>query len=271
MRCLPVLLCLLPMLAQAEISVVTSIRPLYQITASLMQGAGKPELLIKNQQSAHHLAFRPSHFKTLQQADLVIWIDRRFESGFQSLVPILPEQARQLELLPALGLEKQDGHIWYSPTLLIQISQQITKVLGEIDVDNRHIYDKNRQDFQQNVAIWQQSIEQLLSRHTPRYLLDHDFLHHFEQAFGLDAIAVIYNSHGQYGSIKTLRMIEQRLQTQPANCLISNEADISRIGDNLTIRFNLSRYSIKSFAHDSDAATQFIRHLQHLGEILRDC
>ena len=47
MRRLLVLLCLLPIVAQAEVSVVTSIRPLYQITAALMQGVGEPELLIK--------------------------------------------------------------------------------------------------------------------------------------------------------------------------------------------------------------------------------
>jgi ABC-type Zn2+ transport system substrate-binding protein/surface adhesin len=52
MRCFLVLFCLLPFVAQAKVNIVTSILPLQQITAAIMQGAGEPELLIKNQHSA---------------------------------------------------------------------------------------------------------------------------------------------------------------------------------------------------------------------------
>lgn len=271
MRRLFLLLCLLPNLSQAEISVVTSIRPLYQMTAAIMQGAGRPQLLVKSQHSAHHFAFKPSHFRILQKADLVIWIDRRFESGFQRLPELLPKNARQLELLPTLGLERQDGHIWYSPKLLVEMSNQIARALGDLDTENRPIYDKNNQALQQQIILWRQAIEGVVDSGKPRYLLDHDFLQHFEADFGLKAVAVIHDNHDQHGGIKALQLIEQQLKSHPANCLISNETTISGVGNNLVRQFSLSSYSIRSFADEGDVHTRFVRHLQHFVEILQSC
>ncbi len=271
MRCLLLLFCLLPNVVQAEISVVTSIRPLYQITSAIMQGAGTPELLIKGQHSAHHFAFKPSHFKLLQQADLVIWIDQHFEGGFQRLPEILPKKVHQLELLPMLGLGRQDGHIWYSPKLLVEMSIHIAHALGELDSENRHIYDKNKQVFQRQIDLWRQTIEDILERRKPRYLLDHDFLQHFEADFASKPVTVIHDNHDQHGGIKALQRIENQLISHSAKCLISNEADISGIGKNLADQFSLSTHSIESFADEGEAATRFIRHLQHFTKILRRC
>lgn len=272
MRPLLILLCLLPIMTRAEISVVTSIRPLYQITAAIMQETGnEPTLLIKHQHDIHDFAFKPSHFRVLQRANLVIWIDRHFESGFQRLPEILSPQTHALELLPALSLQTQDGHIWYSPNLLIKVSHLITNKLKEIDADNHQLYDQNRQAFQRAIQHWQHSIKQLHADRQPRYLLDHDFLHHFEQAFNLQAVAVIHDRHHQHGGIKSLQTIERQLQNQPANCLISNKAHISGIGKNLADKFMLSQYHIKPFVNAGDPATRLIRHLQHLADILRHC
>lgn len=271
MRCLLLLLCLLPNVVQAEISVVTSVRPLYQITAAIMHGAGTPELLIKSQHSAHHFSFKPSHFRLLQRADLMIWIDRHFEAGFQRLPEVLSKNARQLELLPTLGLDRKDGHIWYSPKLLVEMSNQIARALGELDDENRHIYDKNKLALQQQINLWRQAIEGLLDRGKPRYLLDHDFLQHFEADFGLKAVAVIHDNQDQHGGIKALQLIEQKLESRSTNCLISNEAAISEVGKNLARQFSLASHSINSFADEGDVATGFMRHLQHFTEILRSC
>ncbi len=71
--------CLLPATALAAARVVTSIAPLQEITTELMRGVTSPQSIITDGASAHHFAFRPSHMRLLQQADLVIWIDSNFE------------------------------------------------------------------------------------------------------------------------------------------------------------------------------------------------
>jgi hypothetical protein len=117
-RILLLLLYLQPALALAAPRVVTSIAPLQEIAGALMAGIAEPQVIIENQASAHHFAFKPSHMRRLQQADLVVWIDSQFEPGFNRIAQTLPAATRTLELLPALGIESEDGHIWYSPALL---------------------------------------------------------------------------------------------------------------------------------------------------------
>ena len=105
MRFLILMLCLqsAPLLSAPR--VVTSIAALQEITAPLMAGVGVPQSIITEGASAHHFALRPSHMRLLQQADLVIWIDRHFEAGFGQLAHTLPRSTGQLELL--LGMKER--------------------------------------------------------------------------------------------------------------------------------------------------------------------
>ena len=128
-----VLVCLYSTVLAAAPRVVTSITPLQEITSALMAGVASPQTIIGDGASAHHFALRPSHMRLLQQADLVIWIDRHFEAGFGRIADTLPRSTRQLELLPALGMNHSDGHIWYSPRRLQQVAELIANQLGDID------------------------------------------------------------------------------------------------------------------------------------------
>ena len=133
-RILLLLLYLQPALALAAPRVVTSIAPLQEIAGALMAGIAEPQVIIENQASAHHFAFKPSHMRRLQQADLVVWIDSQFEPGFNRIAQTLPAATRTLELLPALGIESEDGHIWYSPALL---QQSISILAATLTVSGR--------------------------------------------------------------------------------------------------------------------------------------
>ena len=120
MRIFVLLLCLQSVAVSGAPRVVTSIAPLHELTTAIMDGIAEPELIIQDHVSVHHFAFKPSHMRLLQQADLVIWVGRHFEAGFSRVPEVLPGSAQPLELLPELGIENEDGHIWYSPKLLLQ-------------------------------------------------------------------------------------------------------------------------------------------------------
>lgn len=228
-------------------------------------------MLIGKGDSAHHFAFRPSHFRLLQQADLVIWVNRQFESGFHKLPEVLSAKTRQLELIPALGLTTEDGHIWYSPDLLMLASAEISRVLVELDPDNQLVYQQNLAEFQQSIEDWRENVGQIIARRQPALLLDHEFLHHFEEAFGVGSMMSIHNHHDQHVGIGSLQHIEDGLRNNPVKCIVSNESSVSRTARNLAEQFSLSVRSIHSFADDGDPATRFIRHLQDFTAILRDC
>jgi len=264
MRCLLLLFCLLPVVAQAKVNVVTSILPLQQITAAIMQGVGEPELLIKNQYSAHHFAFKPSHFQMLKSADLVIWIDRHFESGFQHIPEILQQSTTSLELLRALKLNNADGHIWYSPKLLRNIIEQISASVIKIDPAHADIYQANTKALQQEIVDWAQYTRDQFASAKPKYLLDHDFLIHFQADFQVKAIAAIHDSRDQVGGIQAMRLIEKQLGESAAKCLLTNEPEVSKIGRNLADKFSLSMHYI-------GPADSFVGHLYSLTKILAKC
>ncbi len=271
MRFLIIVLILLPLSGQAAVSVVTSIEPLYLITKSIMNGVEKPELLIKRRASAHHFAFKPSSFRLLQGADLVIWIDRQFESGFQQLPQILRKSVIQLELLRTLGLQQQDGHIWYSPILLKRMAFEIRDALGRVDPQHSDTYTRNASELADMLSFWQQESGGQIKAANPLYLLDHDFLRYFENDIGIKAIAVLHDSNDQPASIRTLQMIEESLLAQPATCLLTNEATASKLARNLARKFNLKIYSIAEDQPIGDDSSTIIQTLDQLRTALLNC
>ena len=64
-----------------NVKVVTSIKPLHSLASYLMDGVGKPELIVDGYASPHGFAMKPSHAKMLQNADLIFWVGEDLE-GF---------------------------------------------------------------------------------------------------------------------------------------------------------------------------------------------
>ncbi len=265
MRILIFLLGLAPFSGQAGVNVVTSIQPLYLITKSIMKGVSEPDLLIGPGDSVHHFAFKPSQIHRLNKADLVIWIDRDFESGFQRLPDIVNRNAMQIELRRALGLKQKDGHIWYSATLLLQIVDQIQSALARIDPPNTASYSLNAVQLSKLIDSWRRSTRALLADKKPAYLLDHNFFSHFEEDMGVKATAVLHDSNGQPPSIRELQLIQEQLTKTPAKCLLHNESSPSKLAQNIAQKFNLPIYSIKQ---DS---TDIMRGLQYISSTLLKC
>ena len=103
----------LPANAEAP-RVVASIAPVHSLVASVMEGAGAPELLITSNVSPHDFALRPSDLRKIANADLVVWIGESLETYL--VRPLETEGAPHLELLEAEGVdahpydEEEDAH-----------------------------------------------------------------------------------------------------------------------------------------------------------------
>ena len=51
--------------ANADIKVVTSIKPIHSLASYLMDGVGKPDLIVDGYASPHGFAMKPSHAKNV--------------------------------------------------------------------------------------------------------------------------------------------------------------------------------------------------------------
>ena len=106
---LPLILSILSMLtlftsANAEIKVVTSIKPIHSLASYLMDGIGKPGLIVDGYASPHSFSMKPSHAKMLQNADIVFWIGEDMENFLKKPLSSIAKKAEKIELMEVKGL-----------------------------------------------------------------------------------------------------------------------------------------------------------------------
>ncbi len=92
--------------AKAEIKVVASIKPIHSLVSYLMDGVGKPDLIVDGYASPHGFALKPSHAKMLQNADLIFWVGEDLENFLEKPLNSIAKKAEKIELLEIKGLTK---------------------------------------------------------------------------------------------------------------------------------------------------------------------
>ena len=92
--------------ANADIKVVTSIKPIHSLASYLMDGVGKPELIVDGYNSPHGFALKPSHAKMLENANLVFWVGEDLETFLEKPLKSIAKKAEKIELMEIKGLNK---------------------------------------------------------------------------------------------------------------------------------------------------------------------
>jgi len=108
---IPFILTLLSLLtfftpANAEIKVVTSIKPIHSLASYLMNGVSKPNLIVDGYASPHGFAMKPSHAKMLQEADLIFWVGEGLENFLEKPLDSIANKAEKIELIEIKELKK---------------------------------------------------------------------------------------------------------------------------------------------------------------------
>ena len=195
----------------------------------------------------------------------MIWIDRNFENGFQKLPGILSKNTATIELLRSLGLTQQEGHIWYSPVLLLQVVDRIQSMLGRIDSQNAEVYRRNSVQLSELIEAWGEKTRSQLMTSKPRYLLDHAFFSHFEKHMEVKSIAALHDANEQPPSIRELQRIESLLTRNPAKCLLHNESKPSKLAQIIAHKYSLPIYTIRQDPPD------FMQGLWYISSTLLKC
>ncbi|SFT47243.1 zinc transport system substrate-binding protein [Pseudovibrio denitrificans] len=93
-----------PALAQAEVKVVASIKPIHSLVASVMEGVGPPDLVVEGAGSPHTYSLRPSTARKIANADVVFWVGPQMESFLETPLENLADGATVVTLKDAHGL-----------------------------------------------------------------------------------------------------------------------------------------------------------------------
>lgn len=90
--------------ADVATGVVVSIKPVHSLVSAVMEGTGKPHLIMRGIASPHTFSLRPSDAAILQDARIVFLIDELMETSLANSIETLAHDARVVMLSEAEGI-----------------------------------------------------------------------------------------------------------------------------------------------------------------------
>ena len=90
----------------ADINVVASVKPVHSLVSGVMEGAGKPDLIVQGSASPHTYSLKPSQAQQLEDADLVFWMGHELESFLEKPLEAIATSAHVVKLIDSGNLKK---------------------------------------------------------------------------------------------------------------------------------------------------------------------
>ncbi len=84
-------------------SVAVDIAPLHSLVSQVMEGVGKPNLLIPAEASPHQYSLRPSEAKALADAEVVFWVGEGLTPWLEKALDNVATSAQKIEVLEIEG------------------------------------------------------------------------------------------------------------------------------------------------------------------------
>ena len=239
--------------------VAVDIAPVHSLVARVMDGIGKPDLIIQPGASPHEYSLRPSEASALQAADLVFWIGPDLTPWLTDTIGTLASDAVVTELMEADGtieLEFREGalfeahdhndhgddddhdeaesgheghdhgahdpHAWLSPKNAMNWLNVIAGQLSAVDPDNAGAYFAN-------AAAGRTEIKTLIGEVTAtldpvrggQFIVFHDAYQYFEMDFDFPASGAISISDASDPSPARIAKIQARIAEQGIDCVLA--------------------------------------------------
>lgn len=238
--------------AQAQVQILTSIKPLQLIAAAVQGDQGQPQALLPPGASPHYFVLRPSDARRLAKADLFYWIGPDLEN----FLPRLLKQRSQLSVAAqdladlhlhyyavphhhdhATERDQQhtliehdhahqpgalDAHLWLLPHNAVVIAQRISADLTDLDPSNASVYAANLKSFIERLnSLDQQLKAELEPLQGKAYFVFHEAFNYFEQAYGLAHAGVFAISSELQPGARHVQHMRTRLQQAGPSCVFS--------------------------------------------------
>ena len=270
---------LLATTASAGLRVVTTIQPIHSITASIMQGVGKPELLIPATTSPHHFNLRPSQRRSLEHADLLIWVGAPLEGFMPRIILSLPDEVQILSLLgpdaghPEHGHEDKDPHFWLDPIETIAVSEKIRDALIRSDAQHSAQYRHNTAALKQRLlALDAQLSEQLNPVSQKPFIVFHDAYSYLIDRYHLKQVGIVTLDEHQPPGGRHLQALRKQLKEQAIICLFTEPQFEPAIVENLIRGTSTRVQSLDPVGSDyASGPNAYFEMMQALGHNLSQC
>ncbi|OJT53112.1 zinc ABC transporter substrate-binding protein ZnuA [Pseudomonas moraviensis] len=282
--------------AQAEVKVLTSIKPLQLIAAAVQDGVAIPEVLLPPGASPHNYALRPSDVRKVQSVDLLYWIGPDME-GFLPRVlggRSLPSVA--VQDLPGLKLRhfgadnhshaeeadehdhdhrpgSLDAHLWLSPVNARVIADKMAADLSAADPANAQRYQSNAKAFDERLDALDQRLKKRLANVEGKpYFVFHEAFDYFEDAYGLKHAGVFAVAAEVQPGAQHVAAMRKRLQEVGKTCVFSEPPLRPRLAETLVAGLPVKLAELDALGGYTPATAQgYEQVLEKLGNDLAGC
>ena len=93
-------------ISKADVKVVTSIKPIHSLASYVMDGVGKPDVIVDGYNSPHGFSLKPSHAKMIEKANLIIWVGEDLEAFLEKPLKTIAKNAVNVEIMDLKGIKK---------------------------------------------------------------------------------------------------------------------------------------------------------------------
>lgn len=245
--------------AQAEVRVLTSIKPLQLIAAAVQDGIAVPEVLLPPGASPHNYALRPSDVRRVQEVDLLYWIGPDMETFLPRVLAGRSKFSVPVQSLPGMHLRhftansdhhndgdedehdhdhrpgSVDAHLWLSSFNARVIAAKMAADLSEADPANASRYESNVKAFDTRMDALDASIKQrVASIADKKYFVFHEAFDYFEEAYGLKHAGVFAVSSEVQPGAQHVAAMRTRLAEYGKTCVFSEPPLRPRLADTLS-------------------------------------
>ena len=226
--------------AQASaLNVVTTIKPLYGLTAAIMKNVGTPTLLLADAASPHTYTLKPSDMATLIKADMVVWVGPAMESFLTKALAVHVPLHKQCTLMETPGLTlyptyqgdhtccdhhhgPMDAHIWLDPLNAITMAHVITDKLVAADPVHAATYRTNMKTLKVSLLQLHKTLEHDFKAMPKKpFFVFHDAYQYLEKRYGLQKTGVLLLSPDVPPSPKKLQAIQAAVAHYKDACLFA--------------------------------------------------
>lgn len=244
--------------AHAEPKVVASIKPIHSLVAAVMEGVGKPDLIVGGAGSPHDYALKPSQASLLENANLIFWVGHEFEAFLEKPVATIGEKARSIELVDTPALRKLaqreggafeehdeshhngedheedhaakhddhheefDLHFWLDPENAKILTTRIATTLVAADPENASRYEANAEATRSKLDVLSKETSAVLAPVQGKgFIVFHDAYQYFEIRFGLTATGSITINPEIMPGADRVREIQNKVHDSNALCVFS--------------------------------------------------
>ena len=246
-----------PALADANLRVVASIKPVHSLVSAVMAGVGEPHLLIRGKTSPHTFTMRPSDAAAIADANIVFLIDEAMETALAGAIESLATKAEVIALADVEGLvrkplrkggafeadphhdhDKEDAkkeaaghrhdhghgafdmHLWLDPVNAWTMARAIADTLSRADPASAAKFKSNARTL---LPRLDQLSEQISAQIAPvrgkPFIVFHDGYRYFEDRFGLKAVGSAVVSAERSPGVKRIRQLRAKVRKLGVVCV----------------------------------------------------